>query len=111
MRLRPPSAHPADLLQVLVAIMSRGRLTNTVVEFEEGAQIAWRNFGRHVWRFQLQPADSDGTIVRETFDYSTNITPLLLDLVAFPARNAAAMTASLDRLADLTGHNTRATNT
>jgi hypothetical protein len=104
MRIRPPSAHPADLLQVLVAIMSRGRLTNTVVEFEDGVQIGWRNFGRHVWRWQLLAAASDATIVRETFDYSTNITPLLLDLVGFPAKNAAAMTASLERLADLTSH-------
>jgi uncharacterized protein YndB with AHSA1/START domain len=107
MRVRPPSPHPADLLQVLVAVMSRGRLTNTVVEYEEGAVIAWRNFGRHVWRWQLSPADNDSTVVRETFDYSTNTFPPLLELVGFPAKNSVAMTASLDRLATIIESETR----
>jgi uncharacterized protein YndB with AHSA1/START domain len=105
MRVRPSSAHPADLLQIAVAIINRGRLTNTVVEFDDGTQIAWRNFGRHVWRWQLRPAGSKSTIVRETFDYSTNTFPALLELVGFPAKNATAMTASLDRLAAMVdGH-------
>jgi uncharacterized protein YndB with AHSA1/START domain len=103
MRVRPPSAHPADLVQVAVAIMNRGRLTNTVVEFEDGAQIAWQNFGRHVWRWRLQSIGDGTTLVCETFDYSTNIFPPLLELVGFPAKNAAAMAASLDRLATLVG--------
>jgi uncharacterized protein YndB with AHSA1/START domain len=108
MRMRPPSHHPADLLQVVVAFMSRGRLTNTVVEFDEGRRIAWRNFGRHVWRWRLQPLDDASTLVRETFDYSTNTFPPLLELVRFPAKNAAAMTATLDRLASLAkGHDPR----
>jgi len=111
MRLRPPSAHPADLVQVLVAIMNRGRLTNTVIEFEDGTQIAWRNFRRHVWRWHLQPVDNDSTIVRETFDYSTNTFPPLLELVGFPAKNAAAMTATLDRLATLIAGEMEVTDT
>ena len=101
MRIRPPTVHPADLVQVAVALMNRGRLTNTVVEFDEGTTIAWRNFGRHVWRWQLQPTDAGTTIVRETFDYSTNIFPPLLELVGFPTKNAAAMTTTPRRLATL----------
>ena len=101
MRKRAPSRHPADLLQVVVAIINRGLITNTVVEFEEGRRIAWRNFGRHVWRWQLQPLDDASTLVRETFDYSTNTFPPLLELVRFPAKNAEAMTATLDRLVSL----------
>ena len=102
MRMRPEGHHPAQLLQVAVAALSRGRLTNTVVEFQEGRRIAWRNFGRHVWRYQLEPAgETDTTIVRETFDYSTNTFPPLLELVGFPAKNRQAMQATLDRLAQL----------
>ena len=104
MRTRPQGHHPAELLQVAVAALSRGRLTNTVVEFQEGRRIAWRNFGRHVWRFQLEPAgEPDTTVVRETFDYSTNTFPPLLELVGFPTKNRQAMQATLDRLAQLVG--------
>jgi uncharacterized protein YndB with AHSA1/START domain len=102
MRVRPEGHHPADLLQVTVAALSRGRLTNTVVEFQEGRRIAWRNFGRHVWRYQLEPTgEPDTTLVRETFDYSTNAFPPLLELVGFPAKNRHAMQATLERLAQL----------
>jgi uncharacterized protein YndB with AHSA1/START domain len=106
MRVRPEGHHPAQLLQVVVAALSRGRLTNTVVEFQEGRRIAWRNFGRHVWRYQLEPAGQpDTTIVRETFDYSTNTFPPLLELVGFPTKNREAMEATLDRLAQLVEQN------
>jgi hypothetical protein len=101
MRVRPTTRHPADLLQVAVAIMCRGRLTNTVVNFAEGRCIAWRNFGRHVWRYDLEPLDDASTLVRETFDYSTNTFPPLLELVGFPAKNAAAMALSLERIGAL----------
>jgi uncharacterized protein YndB with AHSA1/START domain len=101
MRMRPPSHHPADLLQVCVAVVNMGRITNTVVEFEEGRRLAWRNFGGHVWRWQLRPLDDASTLVRETFDYSTNSFPPLLELVRFPARNAEGMTATFDRLVAL----------
>jgi hypothetical protein len=43
------------------------------------------------------------TVVRETFDYASNMLPALLDLVGFPAKNATAMTASLDRMATMMG--------
>ncbi len=29
------------------------KIENTVVEFEEGRRIAWRHFGKHVWRYIL----------------------------------------------------------
>ena len=46
-------------------------ITNTVVEFEDGRRIAWRHFGGHRWRYELEPADG-GTRVRETYDWSTS---------------------------------------
>ncbi|MDQ3112536.1 MAG: SRPBCC family protein, partial [Actinomycetota bacterium] len=38
------------------------RVTNTVVEFEEDRQIAWRHFTGHRWRYVLTPVDG-GTLV------------------------------------------------
>jgi hypothetical protein len=93
-----------DLVQVAVAVLVRGRMHNTVVEFVENERIAWRNFGRHVWRYELEPEDgSDGsrTLVRETFDYAPNPTARILEWAGFPKRNAMAMNqtlAALDKL-------------
>ena len=46
------------------------KIANTVVEFEEDRLIAWRHFGGHRWRYELEPTDDGGTVVTETFDYS-----------------------------------------
>jgi uncharacterized protein YndB with AHSA1/START domain len=35
------------------------RMTNEVVEFEEGRLIGWRHVGGHVWRYRLEPADEE----------------------------------------------------
>nr|MBA3303842.1 SRPBCC family protein [Acidimicrobiia bacterium] len=43
-------------------------ITNEVVEFKEGRRIAWRHFGGHRWRWELEPAGPGRTKVRETFD-------------------------------------------
>src|SRR5206468_9221211 len=72
-------------------------IRNTVVEFEENRRIAWRHFGRHVWRYQLEPV-ADGTRVTETFDYSTALSPRGLEMLGFPERNRKGIAATLDRL-------------
>jgi uncharacterized protein YndB with AHSA1/START domain len=73
------------------------RITNTVVEFEEGRRLAWRHLGRQVWRYELEPVEG-GTLVRETFDYTDAWSPLALRLVGFPSRNRGAMERTLARL-------------
>ena len=73
------------------------KITNTVVEFEEGRRLAWRHLGRQVWRYELEPAEG-GTLVRETFDYTDALSPLALRLVRFPSRNRKAMERTLERL-------------
>ncbi|MEV0029766.1 SRPBCC family protein [Nocardia sp. NPDC050793] len=106
MRVWPPDAHPASLLQVAVAIINRGRISNTVTEFDEPHAITWRNdFGRHTWRYELHavPGSPGRTLVRETFDYSANLLPPLLELVGFPGKNRNAMRHTLDRLAAAVG--------
>ena len=74
------------------------RMTNTVVEFEEGSRIGWRHVGGHVWRYLLQPADG-GTLVREEFDYSTNRAPLLLAAMRAIPNNERSIERTLDNLA------------
>lgn len=97
----PRSMHMTDLVQAAIATACRGRMRNTVVEFVANERIAWRNFGRHIWRYELHevgPQPTAATLVRETFDYEHNITPALLEIAGFPKRSIAAMTATLHRL-------------
>jgi uncharacterized protein YndB with AHSA1/START domain len=76
------------------------RITNTVVEFEANRKIAWRHFGGHRWRYDLEPVDG-GTNVTETFDWSTSRSPFMIELAQYPRRNAKAMEKTLQRLAAL----------
>jgi uncharacterized protein YndB with AHSA1/START domain len=74
------------------------RMTNTVVEFDEGRRIAWRHMGGHTWRYELEPVDG-GTRVTETFDPTTARAPWLLRLMRASERNRPAMERTLERLA------------
>lgn len=78
-------------------------IRNTVVEYEPDRLIAWKHFGAHRWRYELEPVDGDSTKVTESFDWSHYPTPLdkLVELVGYPARNRAAIDATLERLAEL----------
>jgi uncharacterized protein YndB with AHSA1/START domain len=73
------------------------RMRNIVVEFEENKLIAWRHFGRHRWRYELEPVDG-GTKVTETFDYSAALSPQFIELMGYPKKHPAAMEATLERL-------------
>ena len=76
------------------------RITNTVKEFEPDRLIAWAHRGGHRWRYELEPGDVDGTtLVTESFDWSTAKAPKLIELVGYPKKNLAAITATLARLA------------
>jgi uncharacterized protein YndB with AHSA1/START domain len=78
------------------------RITNLVVEFEQDRRIAWRHFGHHVWRYELEPEESSTrTRVTETFDWSHSRAPRLIEMMGYPQRHPAAMEATLERLADL----------
>ncbi len=76
------------------------RISNTVVEFEEGERIAWRHLSGHRWRYEFREVD-DGTEVTETFDWSTAKAKLPLELAGFPKRNLRAMESTLRRLEQL----------
>lgn len=72
-------------------------IKNTVVEFEEGRRIGWRHFGRHIWRYELEPVEG-GTKVTETFDWGPALSPRLLERTGAPAKNLTSIEATLQRL-------------
>lgn len=76
------------------------RMKNRVMEFEENRLIAWSHFFGHRWRYELEPVEV-GTLVRETFDWSTARLPKFIELIGYPRRHPAAMEATLDRIAAL----------
>ena len=76
------------------------KITNTVVEFEEGRQIAWRHFGGHIWRYILEPVDG-GTKVTEQFDWNTSRSPLILKLRNSPRDNGVAIEKTLANMVKL----------
>ncbi len=75
------------------------KIENTVMEFEENTRIAWRHFGGHRWRYELEAVDG-GTKVTETFDWSTSKSPFMIELMQAPKRNAKSMEKTLERLAE-----------
>jgi uncharacterized protein YndB with AHSA1/START domain len=80
------------------------RIKSTVKEYDENRLIAWAHFGRHRWRWELEPVD-DGTVVTETFDWSTALSPKSIEIMGYPKRHQASMEATLERLDDLVTSN------
>jgi uncharacterized protein YndB with AHSA1/START domain len=74
------------------------RISNTVVEFEDGRRIAWRHFSGHRWRYELEPADG-GTLVRETWDASRLKHKWVLRVMGFTRNTPGNMERTLERLA------------
>ncbi|MFP5310501.1 MAG: SRPBCC family protein [Actinomycetes bacterium] len=72
-------------------------IRNRVVEFEEGSRIAWRHFHGHRWRYELEDVDG-GTLVRETFDWSTARFPRYIEMAGFPEKHPRSMARTLERL-------------
>ena len=110
--VRDPVSGPPRLSQGAVFGMDmkaggRYRMTNTVVEFEEGRRIAWqprpsvplvaKGIGGRIWRYELEPVAA-GTRVRLTWDISQErVPPLLLPLRPLVR---VGLRRSLERLAE-----------
>jgi hypothetical protein len=76
------------------------KITNTVVEFEEGRLLAWRHFNGHIWRYIFEPVDG-GTKVTEQWDARPVWNRIMLRLSGFPKRNRAGIQGTLKRLAEV----------
>lgn len=72
-------------------------MSSKVVEFEEDRLIAWAHYGKHRWRYELEPVVG-GTKVTETFDWSTALVPKMIELMGWPDRHPANMEKTLERL-------------
>jgi len=75
-------------------------ITNRVVEFIEGEQIAWRHFHGHRWRYTFRDVDG-GTEVTEAFDWTRARSKLVIVLAGYPRRNLRSMRETLARLEEL----------
>ncbi len=73
------------------------KITNEVIEFDEGKRIAWRHFGGHVWRYILEPVEG-GTKVTEQFDYANSRSKLFLKIIGAVPKNEKAMHKTLENL-------------
>jgi hypothetical protein len=76
------------------------KILNTVVEFDEPTQLAWRHFNGHVWRYTFTPVDG-GTEVTEQWDARPAKNRFFLRLAGFPGRNRKGIKATLDRLGEV----------
>lgn len=76
------------------------RIQNTIVEFEEPNLIAWRHMGHHRWRYELEEVEG-GTMVTETFDWSTSKAPVVLEKAGYPTIHLQNIRRTLDKLAEL----------
>ncbi len=75
------------------------KIRNRVVEFEKDSLIAWRHFGAHRWRYELEPT-AGGTRVTESFDFTRygKLARRALELAGFPDRNRQGIDATLVKL-------------
>ena len=74
------------------------RISNKVVEYDENRLIAWQHFGKHRWRYELQPVEG-ATLVTETFDWSTSTSPMAIEKAGYPKRHLGNIEQTLENLA------------
>jgi len=63
------------------------KITNEVVEFEEGRRIAWKHFNGHVWRYLFEPVDGGTKVTEQSGTPGTSST-------ASPSRSPASRSAT-----------------
>ncbi len=77
------------------------RISNTVVAFEPARVIAWRHFGRHIWRYELTPISSTSTWVTESFDGRPSLSQFWLARINAYENNQKAILKSLVKLKEV----------
>jgi uncharacterized protein YndB with AHSA1/START domain len=75
------------------------RTKNKVVEYDADRLIAWRHFGPHRWRYELEQVDG-GTRVTETWDVShcNAINRWALGAMGYPKRHQRGIEQTLVKL-------------
>jgi hypothetical protein len=73
-------------------------ISNEVVEFVEDERIAWRHFGHHIWRYELEALDDETTRVTESFEWGTARFPPMYEWVGYPEKHQKNIAVTLERL-------------
>jgi len=98
----PPRLYLGATFRMRMVLRVPYAVKNTVVEYDEDHRIAWRHFGRHVWRYELAPiAGTTATTVTETFDYRPAPAGALYRRLGFVDAARTGIPASLQRLKTL----------
>jgi hypothetical protein len=77
------------------------RISNKVVAFEPARAIAWRHFGRHIWRYELTAVSDTATWVKESFDGRPSLSQFWLARINAYENNQKAILKSLVRLKEV----------
>jgi hypothetical protein len=104
----PPRLYLGATFSMRMRITAPYVIRNRVVEYDEDVRIGWRHFGRHIWRYELAPDGGGGCLVTETFDYAGAPAAWFYERGGIPARNLAAIEASLQQLKVLVESRARA---
>lgn len=105
--VKAPTKAPARLtlgsrFGMNMKIVTPYRITNQVVEFDEGRRIAWRHFGGHIWRYELEPVDGGkATRVTETFDGTPARCAFIPRALGMYRQHPSSIEATLERLSTL----------
>ncbi len=75
------------------------KVSSTVSAFEENRLIEWHHFGRHKWRYELEPV-AGGTRVTESFNHGSSPLSAVLVLVGYPERHRKSIDETLERMAE-----------
>lgn len=86
-----------------VKLGAKYKVTNTVIEFEENHIIAWKHFGKHVWKYELEDKGDGKTLLTEYWNWGTM--PFgarsAIELLGFPRRNLENIEKTLVKVAKL----------
>ncbi len=111
-QVKPGAPHLLALGATFGMSMQQGvkySMVSTVTEFEQNRRIAWQSRPRgfvgkfvagRIWRDELEPVEG-GTLVRESWDISEDHQRALLRLGGLPAKTAANMTKTLERIEEM----------
>ena len=74
------------------------KITSTATEVRTDEVVEWKHPLGHRWRWELEALSPTSTRVTETFDYSTAVSPKVLEILKMDAANATGITQTLEAL-------------
>lgn len=116
--VRDPKAGATDRLElgsVFGMSMKLGfpySMVSTVIEYEDGRRLTWQTRppgvfaklgGGRIWRYELEPNESGGTLVRESWDLTQDKQRALLRRGPMPKKTREAMEKTLERIDEIVG--------